>query len=307
MDFRVLLYYHFGVIEDPQQFREEHLQLCQSLGLLGRILIAREGINGTVSGTVGATDHYMQALKADPRFKGIEFKIDEAEAHAFKKLFLRVRDEIITLGVPLSAPVHQHTAPHVSPAEWKRMMNEEDVVILDTRNVYESGLGHFKNAICPPLESFRDFPDWIRQHADLFRNKKILTYCTGGIRCEKFTAWMLDEGFEDVFQLHGGIVMYGKDPETQGEGFIGTNVVFDERVNVSAGPKSEPLTLCRECGSVTANYVNCANVVCNRRMILCETCEANTERCCSEECRRAPLRREKGKKLYESPRTIPLS
>lgn len=300
MNFQVLLYYFFTELSNPEEFAAEHRALCESLQLKGRVLIAAEGINGTVSGPKEACAKYMNALRSHPAFSDIEFKVDEAEGHAFKHLQVKVRDEIITLGVPLATPVHQRTAPHLSPQEWQRLMDEPDVVILDGRNDYESELGHFKNAILPDVESFRDLPQWILDHRETLQGKRILTYCTGGIRCEKLTNWMLEEGFEDVFQLDGGIVKYGKDPVTEGRGFEGMNVVFDDRVLVPPGPHSQPITRCRECGALTANYVNCANVRCNKRMILCPECETATHRCCSDKCRATPLLREKNRKLSES-------
>lgn len=300
MPFQVLLYYLFVPIEDVELFADEHRSLCERLGLKGRIIIATEGINGTVSGSTESCAAYMEAVRADPRFKDIEFKIDDAPEIAFKKLFVRVRPEIITLGLPLDRPVHEETGPRLTPAEWRAMMEREDVVIVDGRNDYESELGHFRGAICPPVESFRELPAWFLENRDKLAGKTMLTYCTGGIRCEKLTAWLRQEGFGDVYQLHGGIVMYGKDPETQGELFEGVNVVFDDRVVVSAGERSTLITHCRECGELSANYVNCANVLCNKRIILCPACEVHTERCCSDECRNSDTRREKGKKLYES-------
>lgn len=298
--YRVLLYYKFVQIDDPVAFAAQHEDVCRSLGLLGRILIANEGINGTVSGTTEACDAYMTSLWADPRFVDIEFKVDEASEHAFKKLFVRVRPEIITLGRPLSAPVRNRTGAYLSPVEAKAMLAEEDVVFLDGRNQYESGMGHFRGALCPPVDAFRDIPQWIEDHRDELQGKRIVTYCTGGIRCEKLTAWMLDVGFEHVFQVRGGIVCYGKDPEVEGEGFEGVNVVFDDRVVTPVGTKARAITVCRECGSPSSNYVNCANVICNARIILCEACEVVTDRCCSEACREAPLHREKNQKLRQS-------
>lgn len=294
----VLLYYHFTEIQDPKGFAARHLADCQELGLVGRILVAREGLNGSVSGTPAACARYRNLLLADPRFNGIEFKVETSDLPAFKKLFVRVRDEIITLGQPIAVPVHQRTGKHLSPAEWQAMMDDPDVVLIDGRNDYESALGHFEGALCPQLESFRDFPAWLLDHRDEWRGKKLLTYCTGGIRCEKLSAWMLEVGFEEVYQLHGGVVNYGHDPETDGEGWLGVNVVFDERITAPVGTKSAPLTVCRECGVHTINYVNCANVACNARIVVCPACEEATGRCCSAECRQAPLKREKGAKLH---------
>ncbi len=293
MPYRVLLYYQFAEVPAPKALAESQLLQCQELGLRGRIIIATEGINGTVSGPAEACESHMEALRAV--FPEIEFKIDMVEGHVFKGLSVKVRDEIITMGVPLGTPVYQKTGRHLSPEEWREAIQQDDVVLLDGRNDYESELGHFEGALLPPLESFRDFPAWILAHREQLEGKRILTYCTGGIRCEKLSAWMLQEGFEEVYQLDGGIVRYGK--ETDGAGFVGMNVVFDDRVLVPPTPAHEPITHCRECGTKSANYVNCANVLCNRRMILCPVCEESTSRCCSDECRNAPSLREKNAKL----------
>lgn len=304
MPYQVLLYYWFTELTDPAAFAAEHRELAEGLGLRGRVLIACEGINGTVSGTQEACDAYRAALLADPRFAGMEFKVDEVEGHVFQALHVRHRAEMITLGEPLAQSVSQLTGVHLSPEEWREMMKRDDVVILDGRNGYESDLGHFRGAICPPVESFREFPAWLEENRALFEGKHILSYCTGGIRCEKLSNWMLDHGFKNVYQLHGGVVMYGKNPQTSGEEWLGVNVVFDERVTVPVGERSEPLTACRACGTPSTNFVNCANVECNLRMILCPDCEAKCERCCSDACRTAPRLREKGKKWYESARRL---
>lgn len=299
MPYRVLLYYYFCKIDDPAEFAAGHDAFCRELGLRGRILVADEGINGTVSGTTESCDAYIAKMRE--LFPSIEFKIDEVDAHQFKKLFVRVRDEVITLGVPIEHRPEELTAPHLSPSEWKQKMSEPDTVIVDTRNDYEWSLGRFEGAICPPIESFRELPNWLLEHKEEWAGKQILTYCTGGIRCEKLTTWMLEAGFENVYQLHGGIVMYGKDPATAGENFEGVNVVFDDRVVTEVGPKASPLiTTCMECGAPSANYVNCANTMCNARIILCADCEVSTGRCCSDSCREAPTKREKNRKVYES-------
>lgn len=298
--YSVLLYYCFTDLHEAEAYTEEHRAKCQELGLKGRVLIAREGINGTVCGLTSACEQYMQWLSQDPRFDGIEFKVDDASEHVFKKLIVKHRPEVITLGTELEQPVHQRTGTRLSPTEWHEMMGREDVVLLDGRNTYESSMGRFQGAICPPVEAFRDLPAWIEEHKSELEGKKVLTYCTGGIRCEKLTAWMLQAGFKHVYQLHGGIVNYAKDPQTRGEGFEGVNVVFDDRVAVPAGEKAAIVTVCRECGTSTANYVNCANVECNIRIVLCASCEAEVARTCSRECREAPRKRLKNLRLSES-------
>jgi UPF0176 protein len=302
--YRVLLYYKFVPIEDPAAFAAEHERWCRSLGLLGRILVAPEGLNGTVSGTPESCEAYMNGLKQDSRFADMAFKVEESDFNAFKKLFVRCRPEIITLGRPLKSKVWDKTGRYLSPKMARHLVDDPETVFLDGRNRYESDLGHFRGAICPDVQNFRELPDWIMSHRHLLEGKKIVTYCTGGIRCEKLTTWMLEAGFNDVYQLEGGIVSYGQDPEVDGEGFEGVNVVFDDRVVTGVGSRSVPITRCRECGTPTANYVNCANVVCNRRMILCEPCEQATARCCSTACRQAPERREKNAKLDKRKRAF---
>jgi UPF0176 protein len=302
MSYQVLLYYGFAQVDDPQDYAAATREICAYLGLKGRILIASEGINGTVSGPTEATERFIAWVHRDPRFADVWFKKDPSEDHVFSKLFVRVKPEIITLGVDLEKPPTELTGAYMTPAEWRDALDDENTVVLDGRNKYESDMGHFKGAICPPLESFREFPDWILEHKDLFEGKRILTYCTGGIRCEKLSAWMIQAGFEDVYQLHGGIVAHGQDPEVSGEGFEGVNVVFDDRIVIPVGEKAQVITTCRECETRTANYVNCSNVVCNERMILCPDCEVKVDRCCSDECRASEVKREKGQKLRQETR-----
>lgn len=290
----VLLYYLFTDVADPASVAAEQDAFCRAHGLKGRILVAREGINGTVSGSKESCEAYVQWMATGP-FGATEFKREPCEEIAFKKLFVRERTEMIALGAPVEMAVR---GEYLEPEAWRTLLDDPDVVILDGRNDYESRLGRFRGAICPPLASFRDFPEWLRAHRALLEGKKILTYCTGGIRCEKLSAWMLAEGFENVYQLHGGITRYAQHPGVEGDGFEGVNVVFDERVAVSAGPRAVPIiTQCEFCGTASSNYVNCAYVVCNKRIIMCPSCEETLERCCSDDCRSRPEKREKGMKF----------
>lgn len=208
--YRVLLYYKYVPIEDPEAFREQHLAFCKELGLLGRILVSSEGINGTVSGTVEQTEKYMETMKADPRFADMVFKIDEAEGHAFKKIFVRHKKELVTLRLEDDVDPNETTGQHLKPAEFYEKMQDPNTIVIDARNDYEYDLGHFRGAVRPDIEAFRELPEWIEEHKDMLEGKKILTYCTGGVRCEKFSGWLVKQGFEDVAQLDGGIVTYGK-------------------------------------------------------------------------------------------------
>ena len=289
--FEILLYYLYRPIADPRDYAERHRALCEELGLRGRIIVAAEGINGTVSGEVAATRRYRERLSSAPETRGIEFKIDPAGGHAFKKLSIKTRPEIVTLGLhgekdvdPLAV-----TGERLSPQEFHDEMRRDDVVLLDGRNNYESALGKFEGAVCPDVPNFRDFPEWIQEHFGEHKKKRILAYCTGGIRCEKLTSWLLREGFEDVAQLDGGIIRYGQDEATKGEGFEGRCYVFDERVvvDVNRTDGNTVISHCRSCGAESDRYVNCAYKPCNAQIFLCPICEERDGRFCGPACRSA--------------------
>ena len=285
MDYRVLLYYHYTMIEDPAAFAQEHLQDCKDLGLKGRILVAGEGINGTVSGTTEQTNAYMKMMKNHPLFNGIVFKIDEADGHAFKKMHVRPRPELVNLSLEDDINPHEITGEHLSPAEFFEQMQREDTVVLDVRNTYEYDVGHFRGAIRPDVETFRDTPQWVRDNRELFEGKRVLTYCTGGIRCEKFSGWLKREGFEDVAQLHGGIATYGKDPVTKGQLWDGQMYVFDERLTVPIN-QVEHVIVGKDHfdGTPCERYINCANPECNKQVLSSEENEAKHLGGCTIEC-----------------------
>lgn len=287
--YRVLLYYKYVHVEDHENYAKLHLKFCKALGIKGRIIIAEEGINGTLSGTSDQTDAYMYSMKTDPRFKDMDFKIDKVKEHAFKKLYVRPKKEIVTLNLESDINPNEITGKHLKPIEFYEAMQEENTVILDARNDYEYDLGHFKNAIRPEVRNFKEFPDWIKKHGGKFRDKKILTYCTGGIRCEKFSGMLLKEGIKDVSQLKGGIINYSKDRRTRGSMFEGKCYVFDERISVEVN-FAEGYTLigkCYHCGKPHDRYVNCAHLSCHFQFICCEECEIKYKRSCSKECEEA--------------------
>ncbi|RJS61184.1 rhodanese-related sulfurtransferase [Bacillus sp. PK3_68] len=290
--YRVLLYYHYVSIDNPEEYAAEHLEFCKELGLKGRILVSHEGINGTVSGTVEQAEAYMSEMKKDPRFADMVYKIDEADEHAFKKMKVRPKKELVTLRLEEDINPLELTGKYLEPKEFFEQMQQEDTVVLDARNDYEYDLGHFRGAIKPDIRNFRELPDWVRQNKEKLEGKKILTYCTGGVRCEKFSGWLLKEGFEDVGQLHGGIVTYGKDPEVQGELWDGQCYVFDERISVPVNQK-EHIIVGRDyfSGEPCERYVNCANPECNEKILASEENEHKYLRSCSHECRVHPRNR----------------
>ncbi|WP_433959462.1 rhodanese-related sulfurtransferase [Cytobacillus horneckiae] len=290
--YRVLLYYMYVPIENGEEYAQEHLAFCKELGIKGRILIADEGINGTCSGTVEQTDRYIEHMKADPRFADMIFKIDESDEHAFKKMKVRYRPELVTLRLENDINPNKTTGKYLSAKEFYESLNDEDTVVLDARNDYEYDLGHFRGAIRPDITNFRDLPKWVHDNKEMLGDKKIVTYCTGGIRCEKFSGWLLEEGFEDVAQLHGGIVTYGKDPEVQGDLWDGQLYVFDERIAVPVNQK-EHVVVGKDyyTGEPCERYVNCANPECNKKILCSEENEHKYLRSCSDHCRTHPRNR----------------
>ncbi|MDQ0268336.1 oxygen-dependent tRNA uridine(34) hydroxylase TrhO [Cytobacillus purgationiresistens] len=287
--YRLLLYYMYVPIESPEGFAKQHLKLCKSLELKGRILVAKEGINGTVSGTVENTEQYMKIMKADERFADMVFKVDEVEQHAFKKMHVRPRTEIVTLNLEDDVNPNEVTGAYLEPKEFYEAMQQQDTVVIDARNDYEYDIGHFRGAIRPDIEAFRDLPDWIRENNEILEGKKILTYCTGGIRCEKFSGWLVQEGYQDVSQLHGGIITYGKDPEVQGELWDGQCYVFDDRITVPINNK-EHVVVGKDyfTGEPCERYINCANPECDKRFMATKENEDKYLRSCSHECRVHP-------------------
>jgi len=285
-DYRILLYYKYVPIEDPQGFAAEHLQYCKDLGVKGRILIAEEGINGTLSGTVEQTERYMADLRSNPLFADIVFKIDPSEGHAFKKLFVRHKKELVTLRYDKKLNPLTDGGGRLKPKEFHDYLHRDDVVVLDGRSGYEYDLGRFKGAIRPDVEAFREFPAWIRENMAEHKDKTILTYCTGGIRCEMLTAVLKNEGFGDVYQLDGGIVTYGQDPEVQGRGFEGNLYVFDERVSVRVNRTDEHVTVgqCHHCGGPTDRFINCADDTCHHQHLVCDECLDTKHGYCSTAC-----------------------
>ena len=290
--YQTLLYYCYSRIEDAEQFASDHLQFCKSLNLVGRIIVADEGLNGTVSGTAEHCKVYMDILHSDPRFSKIDFKIDNVEEPSFIKMHCRYKTEIVHSGLrdPGIINPEKKTGIHLEPADFLKMKDEQDVVIVDVRSNYEHSIGRFKNAVTFDIENFRDFPAMINELAQ-YKDKKIVTYCTGGIKCEKASALLLHEGFENVYQLHGGIIKYGK--EAGGKDFEGKCYVFDNRVAVDVNIVNPVvISTCRNCGANTTKMVNCANPECNEHFTQCDACGEKLDGACSAQCLEHPRKRE---------------
>ena len=287
--YSVLLFYKYVSFPDPEKFRDEHLEFCFQNDIKGRVFIAEEGINGTVSGLKENIEKYKQNLTSYPEFADIVFKEDTATEHAFEKTHVRVKREIVNAGfgkVDLTK-----TGKRLKPEELKNLYdNGEEFVIIDARNTYESKIGKFKNAIAPKMDTFRD---WVRVAEELkdLKDKKVVTYCTGGIRCEKASAYLVENGFKNVFQLQDGIVTYAKKyPDTYWEGSI---FVFDERRILETNTKEELKHIgeCYYCGKPASYYINCHNQDCDKLLVTCHECKIENEYCCSDECRASENKR----------------
>jgi predicted sulfurtransferase len=279
---KILLYYKYIEIEDPHAVMRWQKKLCTDLGLKGRVLIATEGINGTVGGTAAATQAYIEAMQAHELFHDVVFKSSAGSADDFPKLRIVVRDEIVSLSTPKKLHVSQ-TGTHLTPAQAHQLMQDKpaNLVILDARNNYESAIGTFKDAITPDIENFRDLPGYIDQNLEQFKDKQVLMFCTGGVRCELATAYLKEKNIaQDVLQIEGGIHCYA---EQFPDGFFrGKNYVFDGRIAMKVN--DDILSSCYHCKQPCNDYTNCLNAECNLQYISCAPCVTAHESACSAAC-----------------------
>lgn len=277
-----ILFYKYTYINNQEKFKEEQFNLCRSLNLLGTILVAKEGINGCLSGKVEDLKKYKKTLTKNKKFSDIKFKEGPTNKHTFKRLHVRIRDEIVSSKFNVDI---KNKAQYIEPKQLKQLLdNNEDLVLLDARNNYEFDIGKFKDAIHLDLDTFRQFPTEINQLKNI-KDKKIVIYCTGGVRCEKASAFLRENGFKDVYQLHGGILTYGK--ECGNAHWEGKCFVFDTRgaVDIDPNSQSEPITQCVLCNLPNADLHNCALTSCDKFFTACENCFKVLDGCCSKRCR----------------------
>ncbi len=288
--YSVILYYNYTPILETETYREKHHVFCIENNLLGRIIVSPEGLNGTVSGLTEDCQKYMTWLENDPLFAGtnFDFKVEQHESHTFVKLHVRVKEEIVNSDLGVNPRVR--TGKHLEPSDFKEMYhNDPDVVLVDMRSNYEHNVGKFKGAITFDMENLRELPDHI-QEIEHLKNKKIITYCTGGIKCEKASAYLLERGFENVYQLHGGIIKYGL--EEGGEDFEGKCYVFDNRVTTDVNTVNPAvISRCHICETTSDFMVNCANPACNAHLAICPSCLKMMDGACSDECKNHPRKR----------------
>lgn len=275
---KIILYYKFVPLADPEMTRRWQTELCKRLNLRGRIIVGRHGINGTVGGEVTAVKAYVREMNRTVEFKGIEYKWSDGGREDFPKLSVKVRAELVTLAPDDDFDVFNTGTP-LRPKAWHEYLGSHpDAIIFDARNDYESDIGAFKGAIKPQMKTFKQ----VKEHVEkLPKDKPVLTYCTGDIRCEYLSAYMKHKGFKDVYHLDGGIVKYG---EAFGDdGFWdGKCYVFDRRMKLAFSDKSKDIGVCVHCGTATSEQVNCADISCNAQFVVCESCSQARKTTCGK-------------------------
>ncbi|MEE4173220.1 MAG: rhodanese-related sulfurtransferase [Xanthomonadales bacterium] len=242
----VAAFYHFAELADCEDLRGPLQQRCEDLGLLGTILLASEGINGTVAGPERGVRRLLDRLREDPRLAGLQAKTAWASEAPFYRMKVRLKKEIVSLGVPGVDP-RQAVGEYVAPEDWNALIQRDDVRLVDTRNDYEVHLGTFRGAEDPETRSFREFPDWVREHLDPERDEHVAMFCTGGIRCEKSTAYLKSLGFRNVYHLEGGILNYLEQVDPKDSLWEGDCFVFDNRVTVDHELREGDLAVCPAC------------------------------------------------------------
>jgi len=290
-EFQILLYYKYVHIENPEEVMTWQRQMCQELGMTGRIIIAPEGINATAEGTTENTETYIRRVQEDNRFSGINFKRSFGTGNAFPKLSVKVRSEIVGLKLgDKDINPNEVTGKHLSAEELHKWFeSDQEFYIVDMRNDYEHASGHFVNSIFPKLTNFRDLPDVLPDLIHL-KDKKVLTVCTGGVRCEKASGFLVANGFSDVYQLKDGIVSYMERYPNQH--FLGKLYVFDNRILMGFNTDSSEHIIvgrCVKCSKSEETYTNCAYSPCHLQLICCDDCLAAHDCAiyCSEKCEHA--------------------
>ena len=275
---KIILFYVFTPLADPEAVRLWQHTLCEANGLKGRIIISKDGINATVGGELEDVKRYVRGTRAYAPFKHADIKWSDGIGDDFPRLSVKVRPELVTFTVPEEVVVGESGVigggRHLKPEELHQLVEErgEDVVFFDGRNAMEAEIGRFQNAVIPATDTTRDFIDEIDSGKyDHLKDKPVVTYCTGGIRCEVLTVLMKNRGFGDVYQLDGGIVRYGEKYGNDGL-WNGSLYVFDKRMHMEFGEGAESLGQCVHCGTKTPVFVNCANTSCRRQYLRCEDC-----------------------------------
>lgn len=289
-NYTILLFYKYVHIDNPEEVRDWQRDICQKLGLKGRLIVAHEGINVTLEGTTENVQAYIDELEKDSRFLGIHFKKSVGTGNAFPKLSVKVRKEIVSLHLEDDIDPNQITGKHLTPEELKQWYESgKEFYVIDMRNDYEFKVGRFKDSVLMPIQNFRDIPSAL-SYIEHLKDKTVLPVCTGGVRCEKASGLLVREGFKDVYQLYGGIVNYME--KFPAQEFKGTLYVFDKRITMDFDPedKHEVVGTCDKCGASTEAFANCRNKQCNKHILCCGDCRMEDGTAfCSEECEQKVL------------------
>jgi UPF0176 protein len=283
---KILLFYQFTPLADPDAIRLWQRDLCESLGLKGRILISKDGINGTVGGELKAVKKYVRKTRHYPAFKSIDFKWGEGSKGGddFPRLVVKVRDELVSFGAPGELKVDAQGISgggvRLSPEQLHELVAEKNVTFFDGRNSFEAEIGRFRDAVVPDVENTRDFvAELDRGTYDHLKNEPVVTYCTGGIRCEVLSSLMINRGFREVYQLDGGIVKYGETFADAGL-WEGSLYVFDERKSIEFSDRAQVIGRCYACGEPTSRMENCGDLACRIQLVVCD--EHASQTACSE-------------------------
>lgn len=282
---KTISFYRYFYLDNPQEFRDNIYRDWFSLGCFGRIYVALEGINAQMSVPENQFDEFLKTLDRYKILKDIPIKYAiEDDGKSFYKLTIKVRPKLVADGLDDNAYDVTNVGKHLSGVEFHNLAGKENTVVVDMRNYYESEVGRFDGAICPEADTFREELEIVTDLLQDQKDKKILLYCTGGIRCEKASAYLKHQGFEDVNQLHGGILEYARQIKTAGleSKFVGKNFVFDERLGESVN--GQIISRCHQCGKPSDSHTNCANHGCHILFIQCQECAAKFHGCCSDEC-----------------------
>ncbi|PIS01800.1 MAG: hypothetical protein COT84_00290 [Chlamydiae bacterium CG10_big_fil_rev_8_21_14_0_10_35_9] len=281
-DYLVIAYYYIASLEDPHKHVSLHQKFVKNKDIKGRVYISSEGLNGQLSAHVKDADAYFEWLSEN--YPNISFKIDPSSEHAFCKMTIKFREQLVAFDKKVNL---QKRGQHISPEKWDEMLSnmDEDTVLIDVRNDYESEVGHFEKAELPKCNTFREFPKYTEE---LKKRKnpektKVMMYCTGGIRCEYYSAYLIEEGFKDIYQLDGGVINYGH--KMGSKHWKGQLFVFDDRLVVPISSEDpETISHCSFCQKKTSTYYNCANMDCNELFLACPDCVKEHKGCCEEKC-----------------------
>lgn len=286
MEYKTITFYKYVNLNNPEEVKGYIKGLCEGLNILGRILVGKEGINAGVSGKKEDIETFKELLGKKREFAKMTYREQDVPANSYHKLVVKVRKEIVALG--LDADINKK-GQHISPRRLKKWLDRgEDIVIIDARNDYEHKIGKFKDALTLPIKTFKEFPEAAEKALQDKKDKKVVMYCTGGIRCEKSSAALKEKGFKNVFQLQGGIINYAN--QFPNDHYKGKCFVFDDRLSGDVSSE-DVLTECEICGEKTDKYIDCHNMECDKLTIECPSCQEKMNLTCSEECKSAPRQR----------------